>query len=125
LWQRLTRWWDHRRGLEGITNKKITFNTEIQVFYADDTVTYCCASSLTKGSQNLQTDFYTVQHTLCQLTLILITDKTKLILFSKARNRPLNLSPIITCQGKEIETVTSYKYLGILIDDSLYFTLHI
>ena len=39
------------------------------------------------------------------------TIKTKLMVFSKARNRYLNLSPITTCQGNEIETVTSYKYL--------------
>jgi hypothetical protein len=43
-------------------------------FYADDTVIYCCASSLAKASQNLQTAFYTVQHTLCELKLILNTD---------------------------------------------------
>ena len=73
----------------------------------------------------MQTAFYTVQHTLCQLKPILNTDKTNLMVFFKARNRPLNLSPITTCQGKEIEVVTSNKYLGILIDDSLSFKLHI
>ena len=51
-------------------------------FYADDTV-YCCALSLTKAYQNLQTAFYTVQHTLCQLKRILNTDKTKLMVFLK------------------------------------------
>ena len=69
----------------------------------------------------MQTAFYTVQDTLCLLKLILNTDKTKLMVFSKARNRPLNLSPITTRQGKAIEVVTSYKYLGILIDDGLSF----
>ena len=60
----------------------------------------------------MQTAFYTVQHTLCQLKLILNIDKTKLMVFSKARNRPLNLSPITTtCQGKEIEVVTSKNIL--------------
>ena len=78
-------------------------------FYTDDTVIYCCASSLTKAFQNLQTAFYAVQHTLCQLKLILNNDKTKLMVFSKARIRPLNLSPIISCQGIKIETVTSYS----------------
>uniref|UniRef100_A0A673XCL7 Mitochondrial ribosomal protein S35 n=1 Tax=Salmo trutta TaxID=8032 RepID=A0A673XCL7_SALTR len=42
-------------------------------FYAD-TVIYCCASSLPKACQNLQTAFNTVQHSLCQLKLILNTD---------------------------------------------------
>jgi hypothetical protein len=80
-------------------------------FYADDTVIYCCASSH-KAFQNLQTAFYTVQHTLCQLKLILNADKTTLMVFSKARNRPLNLSPIITCQGNEIEVVTAHKHFN-------------
>ena len=93
--------------------------------YADDTVIYCCALSLTNAFQNLQTAFYTVQHTLCQLKLIVNADKTKLMVFSKARNRPLNLSPITTCKGNEIEAVTSYKYQGILIDDGFSCILHI
>ena len=79
---------------------------------------------LTKAFQNLQTAFYTIQHTLCQLKLILNTDRTKLMVVSNARNRPLNLSPITTCQGKEIEVVTSCKYLGILIDDIAYSTTY-
>ena len=55
----------------------------------------------------MQTAFYTVQHTLCQLKLIMNTDKTKLMGFSNVKNRPVNLSPITTGQGKEIEVVTS------------------
>ena len=56
-------------------------------------------------------------------SLSLSSIPTKLMVFSNAINRPLNLSP--TCQGKEIEVVTSYKYLGILIDDGLSFKLYI
>ena len=42
------------------------------------------------------------------------------MVFSKARTKPLNLSPPVRTM-----TVTSYKYLGILIDDGLTFKLHI
>ena len=38
------------------------------------------------------------------IDLIINTDKTKLMVFSKARNRPLIFSPITTFQGNEIET---------------------
>ena len=55
-------------------------------FYGDETVIYCCPSSLTKAFQNMRNVVYTVQHTLCQLKLILNTYKTKLNVFSKARN---------------------------------------
>jgi retron-type reverse transcriptase len=36
-------------------------------FYADDTVIYCCASSLTKAFQNLKTAFYNVLYFLTYL----------------------------------------------------------
>jgi len=40
-------------------------------FYADDTVIYCCAPSLTQAIAHLQNAFNMVQHTLLQLKLVL------------------------------------------------------
>lgn len=37
----------------------------------------------------------------------------------------LNLPSIITSQGDATQSVSSYKYLGFLIDDSLFFKLYI
>lgn len=99
-------------------------NTNLH-FYADNTVIYCCAATLAEAFQNLQLAFDMVQNTLCQLKLVLNSDKAKLMVFTKSRKRPLNLPSIVTHQDKEIELVPSYKYLGILIDDSLTFKPHI
>jgi len=85
-------------------------------FYADDTVIYCSAATLNQALCQLQLAFDTVQFTLFDL---------KLMLFSNAKSKLQNLPSITTSQGFEIETVSQYKYLGILIDDSLSFKPHI
>lgn len=94
-------------------------------FYADDTVIYCCAATLKKAFDELQTAFTMVQAQLYQLKLVLNTDKTKLMVFTKSKKEPQTLPHIITTQGKEIERVSTYKYLGFLIDDCLTFKFHI
>lgn len=94
-------------------------------FYADDTVIYCSASIPNQALCQLQTAFNTVQRNPCDLKLVLNADKTKLMLFTKAKSKPSDLPPITTLQGSVIESVSQYKYLGIIIDDSLSFKPHI
>lgn len=94
-------------------------------FYADDTVIYCSTSSLVQALEYLQIAFIEVQNVLMQLKLVLNGDKTKLMLFTKSRTRSQSLPPIVTMGGSEIEVVNSYKYLGLLIDDSLTFKPHV
>ena len=57
-------------------------------------------------------------------TLVLNADKSKTTLFSNGKRLPSYL-PSLTVYGVETEMVTSYKYLGILIDENLSFKLHI
>ena len=94
-------------------------------FYADDTVIYCSAPTLNQALCQLQLAFNTVQCTLYRLKLLLNADKTKLMTFSKAKLKPVNIPSIITFQGSDIESVSQFKYLGFLIDDSLSFKPHI
>ena len=74
---------------------------------------------------NLQNAFIVFQNTLLQLKLVLNADKTKCVLFTNSRNGPLNIASVVTLEGSEIQFVNSYKYLGILIDDSLTFKPHV
>lgn len=94
-------------------------------FYADDTVIYCSASTPKQALCQVQNAFNIVQSNMCDLKLVLNAAKTKLMMFSKAKPKVLNLPPIPTLQGTEIESVLQYKYLGILIDNSLSFKPHI
>ncbi len=48
-----------------------------------------------------------VQRTLCDLN----ADKTKLMVLSKAKSKPLNLPSITTLQGSEINSVSQYNYI--------------
>jgi len=59
------------------------------------------------------------------LKLLKNTDKTKVMLFSNATDKTQNLPSIATSQGSQIEFVSCYRYLDILIDESLSFTPHI
>ena len=47
------------------------------------------------------------------------------MLFTKAKSKPSDLPPITTLQGSVIESVSQYKYLGIIIDDALSLKPHI
>ena len=94
-------------------------------FYADDTVIYCSASTPNQALCKLQIAFNTVQHNLYDLKLVLNAEKTTLMLFTKAKSKPSDLPPITTLQGSVIESVSQYKYLGIIIDDALSFKPHI
>lgn len=46
-------------------------------------------------------------------------------MFSNVKSKPLNIPSVATFQGSEIESVSQYKYLVIVIDDSLSFKHHI
>ena len=70
------------------------------------------------------TCFYMVQEHLYDLKLVLNVEKTKVMVFSNTKSKPQNL-PIFSSQGLKIECVSSYRYLGILIDESLSFANHI
>ena len=71
----------------------------------------------------MQSAFDTVQFRLAQLKLVLNAEKTKNMLFSNGKQLPSHLPRLSTVYGVEIEMVTSYKYLGILIDENLSFKL--
>lgn len=94
-------------------------------FYADDTIIYCFGSSPTNAIVSLQKAFDMIQQAFIQLKLVLNADKTKQMLFSKPKKGPLNIPTVFTLEGSELEVVHTYKYLGILLDDTLTCKAHI
>ena len=94
-------------------------------YYADDTVLYCSGSTLGQAITNLQSAFNILQHNLATLKLVLNSNKTKVMTFTKGKSSKNNVPTICTLSGTEIEEVSHYKYLGIIIDQSLSFTLHV
>ena len=94
-------------------------------FYADDTVIYCCGTTLAEALGNLQIAFNLVENQLIELRPVLNAAKTKLLIFSNGRKVPVSPPSLLLLQGYEIELVNCYKYLGILIDDRLTFKPHV
>uniref|UniRef100_A0A3B3HBJ0 ribonuclease H n=1 Tax=Oryzias latipes TaxID=8090 RepID=A0A3B3HBJ0_ORYLA len=93
--------------------------------YADDTIIYCFGRTPAKAVESLQKAFDNVQLTLLQLKLVLNAEKSKFMFFSNAKKVPEDLPKILTLHGDAIEQVHEYKYLGVLLDDSLTFKPHI
>lgn len=80
-------------------------STAIYNFYVDDTIIYCCSSSVVQDFDFLQSSFDAVQSSLLKLKLVLSSDKTKLMLFSTVSELPSNRPNIFTVKGKVIELV--------------------
>lgn len=93
--------------------------------YADDTIIYCSAPTISEAVFKLQKAFNTIQNNLIKLKLVLNVDKTKLMFFSKSNIQCSTMPQITTIQNKVIEVVSSYKYLGFHLDEQLSFKLHI
>lgn len=89
------------------------------------TVCHCCSSTLAQATDSLQKAFKVVQNSLLQLMLVLNADKTKLVVFSKCKNQMQTTVSVTSPEGNEIEVVHEYKYLVVLIEDSLTFNPHV
>ena len=99
-------------------------NSKIKLF-ANDTLLYTSSSSPNVAKNQLQIDLNTLDLCCKQHKLSINTSKTKSILFGikKFNNR-------ITCTnfsiaGDEINFLSEYKYLGIVVEQTLSFSKHI
>jgi exonuclease III len=93
--------------------------------YADDTVLHCSASNIDSAINSLQLSFHILEKQLSDLKLVLNCAKTKWILFTKARSTDFNSLKLCSTNGTTLERVTSYKYLGIWVDEKLDFKSHV
>lgn len=92
---------------------------------ADDTIIYCSALSIDKCIAYLQEAFLIVQRNLLALKLVLNDRKTKYMVFNRKQKRDILPPPLHTLEGKPIELVSSYKYLGFVLEQDLSFKLHV
>ena len=72
-----------------------------------DTVMYCVGPSIKEAVVKLQAVFNIIQTQLSELKLILNVDKTKVMLFSKAKKTPETTLDIVTTQGKLLEVINT------------------
>ena len=92
--------------------------------YADDTELHCCGEDLQSVQDDLQSDLYQIQDWLQANRLQLNVSKSAIMLigsWQKLRGRSVTVS----INGKPLASVTSTRYLGVLIDQHLNWKLHI
>ncbi len=93
--------------------------------YADDTIIYCFASSIDSCISKLQEAFVIVQRNLLSLKLVLNDKKTKCMVFSRKHKCESSPPPLYSLQGNSVELVSSYRYLGFVLEEDLSFKLHV
>ena len=96
------------------------------MLYADDTVIFSAASSIDQLQLNLSLDLNVVSNWLTANGLFLNLKKTKYIVFWTQQRliRSESHSPLCM-EGKEVNQVKSFKYLGVLLDECLSFNNHV
>ena len=93
------------------------------VLYADDILLYRTILSNSDYSY-LQSDANTVQDWVNCNHMSLNPSKCKFMLISRKRNR-INNPPMITINGQILESVPTFKYLGLLLTSDLSWSKHI
>ena len=91
------------------------------ILYADDTTIFVSGRSLKFLRVKLQSDLNYLSSWLCVNGLKLNVDKTKVLLFNRE-----GLNPMVHLffENMELETMSSFKFLGLWIDSKLSFDIH-
>ena len=93
--------------------------------YADDTVIYYSGSEVSNIRETLQEDLNRVEQWLTDSKLILNQSKTKGLLFGTRQLLQTTSDFVLQMQGKDIERVTKFTYLGTMLDEQLHWKEHI
>ena len=91
-----------------------------KVLFADDAVFYVTAKTLPLCIEKLKKLINELSDWLKNNKLVPNVTKTKLMMFTP---RPTEMLPDIFFDGKRLEWVTDFKYLGVIIDGKLNFSL--
>lgn len=93
------------------------------LMYADDTVIFTYAENPQAAAQKLTTALTHIQEWLIDSCLSLNAKKTVCMTFTKSTSR---LSPSkIYLRGEELQNVSEFKYLGVVLDSTLSFKNHV
>lgn len=92
--------------------------------FADDTLVYISGKNLQDAINKLIEDLSRINSWLNVDKLKLNIDKTKYMVINNGKNSDLNNACVII-DGKEIERVMEFKYLGVIIDNHLKMKSHV
>ena len=92
--------------------------------HADDTVIYCTGHSIVEITNVFQDDMDNVRKWMGKDRLILDRTKTKSMLFGTRQKLEKNDDLLIQMYRENIEHVSKFKYLGVLLDEQLTWKEH-
>ena len=93
--------------------------------YADDTAVFYFADNIDELRISLQYDMQTISYWMRENRLSLNVSKTKLMLVGSKPKLQQYRGFSISLNGEPVETVDTFKYLGMIIDLQLHFHQHI
>ena len=94
------------------------------LMYADDTVVYFTASDAQEISRTLTNELAKVNEWLMDNSLFIHQGKTECVLFGTGP-RLANANFHVKIDGKELTRVAEFKYLGVILDESLTWNAHV
>lgn len=92
--------------------------------YADDTVMYFAASNAQEISSTFTSELAKVNDWLVHNNLFIHQGKTECVLFGNG-SRLVNANLSMNIDGKELTRVAEYKYLEVILDESLSWNAHV
>ena len=93
--------------------------------YADDTVLYTANPTFDTSIVKMRSDMQALSNW-CGINGIRMNlDKTKIMLFGNSKRLKALPKVNLEVDGVTIQTVTSYKYLGVTLDSQLNFAKHV
>lgn len=93
--------------------------------YADDTVIYFTGGDISTIKGALQEDLNCVEQWMTENQLVLNQSKTKGLLFGTRQKLGSTDAFVLQLQGKNIERVSKFNYLGTILDEQLIWKEHI
>ena len=97
-------------------------NCELNL-YADDMEMHCHNMDLSCAEHDLQEDLNFVYSWLC-INLLSLSIKKSNVMLIGSRQKLQNHDLIVTVDGRPLARVSSFKYLGLLIDENLTWCEH-
>ena len=107
-------------------NDMLSAGTKSKIrLYADDTVLYCSGLTKEEVIRDLQPDLDRFQEWCNANKLTLNVKKTKLVSFGTCHKVKSAKGSVVRLDGKKLQHVPSYKYLGMVLDSTLSLKAHV
>ena len=92
--------------------------------FADDTVIYSNSSDIKICKKQVEEDLENINDWCCNNNMQINSKKTKIMLFGNRNTVKKNKNVIIKFNNEELQTVSTFKYLGFVLDSVLSYNQH-